>query len=285
MSNIKIAVMSDIHGNYIAFDECINYVLSNGINKFIFLGDYLGEFPNPQKTLSLLYSLDEKFECYFIRGNKEDYWINRSKEINCEWKNGNKSVAAMNYCYQELKSKDIEFFKKMPTSKIINYDGYNPIIACHGTPDSNRTKMLLDDDATVQIINENQGKLILCGHTHCQQKIGDGEPFALNPGAVGVPLHSGGMAQFMILEGTTSGWFYEFMSLPYDVDKEIEEIHSSGLYEIAPYWCQITEHLIRTGKISHGTVLNEALKLCEYKSNWYDIPDEFWKKAIINLID
>ena len=54
---MEIAVFSDIHGNYVAFQRCLDYVLARNINTFIFLGDYLGEFPYPQKTMEMLYNL------------------------------------------------------------------------------------------------------------------------------------------------------------------------------------------------------------------------------------
>ena len=89
---MEIAVFSDIHGNYVAFQKCIEYVLERGIKTFIFLGDYLGEFPYPQKTMEMIYSLKEKYTCFFVKGNKEDYWINRKYENGCEWKDGNLTV-------------------------------------------------------------------------------------------------------------------------------------------------------------------------------------------------
>ena len=62
----------------------------------------------------------EKYQCFFIRGNKEDYWINRRKDINCDWKNGNHSVGAMIYCYENLTAKDIDFLKHYQYVKAFN---------------------------------------------------------------------------------------------------------------------------------------------------------------------
>ncbi len=31
----------DIHGNHAAFEQCVKYALTNNINRFIFLDDYL----------------------------------------------------------------------------------------------------------------------------------------------------------------------------------------------------------------------------------------------------
>lgn len=56
----EIAVFSDIHGNHVAFQQCMEYVQARHINTFIFLGDYLGEFPYPQKTMEMIYGLREK---------------------------------------------------------------------------------------------------------------------------------------------------------------------------------------------------------------------------------
>ena len=137
----KIAVLSDIHGNYIAFQKCLEYVLGMGIRAFIFLGDYLGEFPYPQKTMEILYSLKEKYTCFFLQGNKEDYWISRKYDKNCVWKNGNSTVGAMKYCYKNLTDKDIGFFESLPLCREITFDGAGSILACHGSPDKNNEKM------------------------------------------------------------------------------------------------------------------------------------------------
>lgn len=73
----RIAVIADIHSNYIALKTCIDHALQNKVDRFIFLGDYLGDCACPQKTLQFLYQLAKDFNCSFIRGNKENYWINQ----------------------------------------------------------------------------------------------------------------------------------------------------------------------------------------------------------------
>lgn len=61
---MKIAVLSDIHGNYVALQACIDYALDREIDTFVFLGDYVGELAYPQKTMDILFSLREKY--YYI---------------------------------------------------------------------------------------------------------------------------------------------------------------------------------------------------------------------------
>lgn len=100
-------------------------------------------------------------------------------------------------------------------------------------------------------------------------------------------MHSGGKAQFMILHQNKQEWIYEFISIDYDKEKTIKELRESGLEKAAPYWTQVTKHLILRGEVSHGTVLAKAMKLCEEetgKSYWCDIPNKYWEKAIAELL-
>lgn len=284
---MEIAVFSDIHGNHAAFEQCMDYAEARNIHTFIFLGDYLGEFPYPQKTMELIYALKEKNDCFFIRGNKEDYWIDRRYNTHCEWKDGNRSVGAMKYCYGHQTGRDLEFFQSLSISEEISFKNISAILACHGSPNRNNEKMLFNDDKTNQIIDQCACKYILCGHTHLQGAIRHGGKVVLNPGAVGVPLQSGGKAQFMILHEDMGEWTHEFISLDYDKEKILKEMRESGLEKAAPYWTQVTRHLILTGEVSHGTVLARAMNLCVEeigKARWHDIPDRYWERAIDELL-
>lgn len=267
---MEIAVLSDIHGNYVAFQACLEYARKRNINTFIFLGDYLGEFPYPQRTMDLLYCLREAYTCFFIRGNKEDYWIDRAYNERCEWKNGNLTVGALHYSYNSQTEKDLHFWESLPLCREIRFENAPPLWACHRPPKA-----------------DCPHRYILFGHTHLQCEDRSDDRLFLNPGAVGVPMHSGGKTQFMILCQNEQTWQYEFVSLNYNRDKVIKEIRECGLEREAPYWSRITKHLLSTGKISHGTVLVRAMELCEQAGrtcSWYDIPEEYWQEAIAELI-
>ena len=55
---MEIAVLSDIHGNYVALERCLEYAFSQNIGTFIFLGDYIGELAYPGKTMQILYDFE-----------------------------------------------------------------------------------------------------------------------------------------------------------------------------------------------------------------------------------
>ena len=279
---LNIAVLSDIHGNYAALQKCLDYAENIGIDTFIFLGDYLGELAYPQKTMDILYSVKEKYKCFFIKGNKEDYWINYEKEPK-GWNEYDSTTGCLYYTYHNLKPKDLQFFKSLSLKEELEFDGLLPITICHGSPRKVNEKLLPDNENTFQIMESNSSDYILCGHTHIQGKIEHNGKSVLNAGSVGFSMNSNGKAQFMILNGMQDMWDYEFISLDYDVETVIADLHSSGLSKKAPYWCKVSENLLRTGEVSHGTVLARAMELCKDKygkCNWPDVPEECWEQAV-----
>lgn len=281
---MRIAVISDIHGNHVALEECLRHLETQRIDRYVFLGDYLGEFPYQQKTMELLYKLNDTENCLFIRGNKEDYWLNRRNDTDCEWENGNSSVAAMKYNYENLYERDFRFFEEMPISAGIEIDGMPPLLFCHGTPYSNNAKLLPDNDSTDELLLSITEKYVICGHTHVQRCFYSNETRVINVGAIGVALSGKGrVAQYVILDSASGDWNVEPFDVEYDVGYVEKEIYDSGLFSLAPYWCRITMHLIETGTISHGTVLNEAMNHNNYKDAWYNIPDEDWEAALNKL--
>lgn len=285
---MKIAVLSDIHGNYIALQKCIDYALNKGINTFVFLGDYVGELAYPQKTMEIIYSLKEKYSCFFVKGNKEDYWLNYQANGEKGWNEFDSTTGSLYYTYYNLTPIDLEFFKSLSYTAELEFAGFPSITVCHGSPQKVNEKLLPNNEKTFAIMEENASQYILCGHSHVQGKIEHNDKKVFNAGAVGVSLHGGGKAQFLILEGTQFGWQSEFVSLEYDVEKVIKDLHISGLVKKAPAWCKVSEHLLKTGEISHGTVLAKAMELCRNElgeCNWPNVPEKYWDLAVREMIE
>ena len=280
---LVMAVLSDIHSNYVALEKCLEHAVRAGADTFVFLGDYAGDFAYPRKTMDLLYALKEKYRCFFIKGNKENYWINYEKEPR-GWREYDSTTGILYYTYQNLRQRDMQFFKSLSIKGELTFDGLPPLTICHGSPRKVNEKLLPDDENTFSIIEDDPNDYILCGHTHVQGEIMTHKgKMVLNAGSVGISLQSDGKAQFMILRGVQGAWSHEFVSLEYDRETVIADLHSSGLYKKAPYWCRVSEKCIKTGEISHGTVLERAMELCRERSGecrWPDIPEECWAQAV-----
>ncbi|WP_099468825.1 metallophosphoesterase family protein [Konateibacter massiliensis] len=282
-----IAVLSDIHGNYIALEKCIGYALERGADTFLFLGDYVGELAYPQRTMEMIYSLNSQYACYFVKGNKEDYWLDYIAGGKKGWKEKDSTTGALLYTYNNLTERDISFFGRLSHKQEIQIESMPLMTICHGSPNQVNEKLLPDDEKTFEVMKKEKASLILCGHTHIQTKIEQEGKVVLNPGAAGVPLYSEGKAQFLLLHAENGEWKEEFVSLPYDVAKVISDLHESGLCESAPYWCKVSENLLQNGDIPHSNVLAKAMARCAQENgscNWPNIPEKYWAQAVKEMI-
>lgn len=284
---LDIAVISDIHGNYIALIKVLSIAIKKNISTFIFLGDYVGELAYPQKTMDIIFKMKEKCNCYFIRGNKEDYWLNYHKNGEIGWKENSSTTGCLFYAYKNLRKNDLEFFEELSYVKHVNFDGFPQLTICHGSPDKVNKSIINDDEDTLKMIKKDESDYILCGHTHIQSKIEYENKVVLNPGSAGFSLMDNGKAQFMILHGIEDKWREEFISIDYNKDTVIRELHESGLYDKAPYWCKITECLILNGNVDHNKFLVRAMDLCKKDLGsciWPNIPEKYWKQAVKDML-
>ena len=54
---MTVALLSDIHSNYYAFKACYEDAIKCGTEMFIFLGDYVSDLSEPQRTMDLVYEI------------------------------------------------------------------------------------------------------------------------------------------------------------------------------------------------------------------------------------
>lgn len=283
---MEVAVLSDIHGNHIAFEACIEEVKRRGITHLLLLGDYIGEFAYPQKTMQLLYELQKDYDCHFVRGNKEEYQLDYRKDGESGWKEQDSTTGSLLYVYRNLTADDLDFFEALPITEKVVFPGQKALTICHGSPLRVNQKLLPENEEVLQILKESETDWIICGHTHVQKKFSHARTTVLDVGSVGLPFGTEGRAQFAVLHGNGEDWREEILEIPYDIDRAIAELHEAELDWYAPSWCEVTKHALRNGTISHGSVLNRAMELCRQAEGscvWPDVPERYWKQAVEEL--
>lgn len=265
----------------------MEYSLSRGIRTFFFLGDYAGEFAYPEKVMKYLHALSRECECWFIKGNKENYWLDYRNNGEKGWKDWDSTTGSLVYSYGRLSKEELDFYETLPIMQTVVFPELEPLTLCHGSPFKVNEKLLPGMERTYEVMEMVEAPIILCGHTHVQGKILHNGRRVLNAGSVGVPLGSGGKAQFLILHGGDGTWTEEFISLEYDVESVIRELYEEKLNEHTPCWCRVTEKMLREGNVSHGSVLGRAMELCRAETGdcvWPDIPERFWQQAVKEML-
>ncbi|MCZ2473325.1 metallophosphoesterase family protein [Aquirufa ecclesiirivi] len=231
---MKIAVLSDIHGNINAFEQVLRNSEKEGISKFLFLGDFVGYYYWPEKVLEKLSKLDS----ICIQGNHERILIglleDKIKKEDIIEKYGSGHDLAIN----KLSEKQIDFLINLPESKYIEIDGCK-FQLCHGSPTN--PDQYIYPTTSLEIMNDfnvSGADFVLIGHSHYQFTHKNKDSLLVNVGSVGQSRSIGGLAQWAIIN--TNNRNVQLMSTPYETSDLIK-----NCIEIDPNLPYLREVLLR----------------------------------------
>lgn len=180
---MRLAIVSDIHGNLPALEAVIVSITAAKPDLVINLGDCVSGPLWPKETLQLLQSLNWPT----IRGNCD----REVGETPCE-----KLGASDAYAYDRLSEAERKWLADRPKTQVVS----DRVFACHGIPTDDDTYLLdqVEGKYVVMAARETILKrlgdvttpLVLCGHSHIPHflQVAEGR-FVLNPGSVGLPAH------------------------------------------------------------------------------------------------
>jgi putative phosphoesterase len=215
---MKIAVISDIHGNYDALVSVLTEAKKADVKHLLILGDIVGYYYHPDKILHEL----SQWSCDFIKGNHELILENlihdpsKSDSIRLKYGSGH------NEALKKLTTKQLEFLKNLPITKTVEFDNLTFLMS-HGSPWSN--DFYIYPDCKQNIVKKCDSKVhdfVLIGHSHYAFAIKNTNSVLLNPGSVGQSRQKGGKASWCIID-TENGCF-QMLSTDYSVNVLIKEI-------------------------------------------------------------
>ena len=257
---MRVALLSDIHSNYYAFKACYEDAIKCGAEMFIFLGDYVSDLSEPQRTMDLVYEIQSKYPTVCLRGNREGYMLDRESGRS-SFTHGSKSGSLL-FTYEHLRRKDLEFIRGLKISDTIEIEGVRMEIA-HAAMDNDRFYFDNDDGHTADIFPQMKCDYLLTGHSHKQYIQRNACKTIINPGSVGIPQ-----------DGTVS---CQFREVPYDMADAIHSQFASGLVDYAKYWAIGILYDIITGEECVLKLLSAVEKSGDFTN------EEIWKSAAIEM--
>ena len=160
-----VAVLSDIHSNYYAFKACYEDAIKCGAEMFIFLGDYVSDLSEPQRTMDLVYEIQSKYPTVCLRGNREGYMLD-CESGRSSFNRGSKTGSLL-FTYEHLRKKDLDFIRELKISDTIEIEGVRIEIA-HAAMDNDRYYFDSNDGRTAEIFPQMKCDYLLTGHSHKQ---------------------------------------------------------------------------------------------------------------------
>lgn len=241
---MKIAVLSDIHGNMIALEAAIKDAKEQKVEEYIVLGDIITDLPFTDEAIDRVKELTP----YVIKGNREQYLLQyeQTKE-DAKWKTmQNGSVICY---YHHLRKDNIDYIRNLPEQLKLEFDGVT-IRAVHGSPYSITELLYFETDLMDKVFSDLQEDVLVYGHNHriAQYEERKGKIVA-QVGTLGMHNNGIGKGQYTILTCKNGKVSIKPRTIDYDkkeLKKKIEAV--GGVYPEARIWQNLCYYTIANGK-------------------------------------
>ena len=215
---MKLALISDVHGNLEAFNAVLEEIKRRKIKKIFCLGDIVDYGANPEECIKIII----KNKIVSVQGNHD---LNVVTLENYDWFNES-SKASLKIITKILNKKEKDFLLKLP--KTIKHEN---MFLVHASPRDYLYEYVYPDtpDSLLEeFFNIAKKKIIIMGHTHIPfVKILRSNRLVINPGSIGQPRDKNNKASFCILDNKKLD--AKIIRIEYDIDKAAEKILELGM--------------------------------------------------------
>jgi predicted phosphodiesterase len=229
---LRLAILSDVHGNRDALDAALKEVERAAPDRILVLGDLVFNGPHPAETMERIMALDAA-GAYVIAGNTDVAVADGDYTAAFPWLDevpaGHR--AAAEWARDELGDEQLEYLRRLPAERRLSY-GEELVLATHASPGSQTAGLPpdLDPALTVQRVTRTDARVICCGHTHVADLREFGRKLLLNPGSCGYAFDGTPDACWALLtleEGAEPA--AELRRASYDPHAAAEAVASRGL--------------------------------------------------------
>jgi len=213
-SDMKIAIISDLHGNYEALRS-----LPAGYDELWVLGDLVNYGPEPGAVVDFA----KANSSVIVRGN-HDHSIGYDVDPRCRARYQKMADLTRRYSASVLKKDQKEFLRQLPLKLELKRQDTS-FYLCHSKPsDPLYSYCPEQSEEWVKELGQVKADVLLVGHTHIPFVRQIGDRAVVNPGSLGQPKNGKSDACFAIWEDGS----FSLKSFPYAVDETIGRLRALG---------------------------------------------------------
>lgn len=234
---MRLAVLSDIHGNLLALEAVLADVREQGEpDAYWVLGDLVAFCPWPSNTLARLRALPN---AAFLRGNTDRYLVTGRRpaapvDSRADWERMPEALrmrdATFRWAVERLSYRNYVFLRDLPTTLERDVHDYGRILAVHATLEDDETNVYPDtpQDQLRAYVADLDARLLLYGHTHrTMNRPVDGVRL-VNGGSVGLPLDGNPRSAYALLDFEDGACSVTIRRVAYDREAVLDEMERVG---------------------------------------------------------
>lgn len=217
---MKLAFISDIHGNATALEAVLKDIDERNINKIFILGDICFRGSEPQRSLDIVRSLNVDV----IKGNADEWLVRGIQDDEVPITVHSMMERERDWTVSKLNEESVNYLKNLPTQLTLKFDGIK-IHAFHSTP-TNLFDVVQPDDSD-SVFNEkimtSDANLYVYGHIH--------KPFirfvkgkcVVNSGSVGLPFDGLNKASYALIDIEGTNVDFSIIRIDYEVERVVKQ--------------------------------------------------------------
>jgi predicted phosphodiesterase len=234
---MRLAILSDIHGNPVALDAVLADIQSQGeVDAYWVLGDFAALGYDPVTPLEKLTALSH---ASFTRGNTDRYVVTGDLPVQPEkaledpallpqvieaarsfsWTRGYVSAAGW-----------LDWLTNLPLEVRLTLPDGTRLLGVHASPgrdDGAGIQSKHSDGKLEQRLAGCEADLVIVGHTHVPLDRQVGRIHVINLGSISNPVTSGLQATYVLLDADVNGYSIQLRRVDYDREAVIKAIEQS----------------------------------------------------------
>lgn len=215
---MKIAFVSDIHGNATALEAVLADIEKKKADKIVVMGDISYRGPEPKKSLDLVRNLNTAV----IKGNADE-WLHRGiKDGEVPDQVLDTMREEREWAVGQLSDEDMEYLRNLPSEVTVDLTDKIKAHCFHATPESlfEVVKPTESDKVLEEKLMQNQeADIYLYGHIHLPYVRYINGKCVANLGSVGLPFDGLNHASYLMAEGDKEQFNIGIQRVQYDIEK------------------------------------------------------------------
>lgn len=235
---MKLAFISDIHGNALALEAVLENIKQQEVDKVIVLGDICFRGPEPKRSLDLVRSM----EADVIKGNADEWVVRGIQEGEVPIDSLGMMNAERDWTLARLDEERVTYLNNLPTELKLSYGNIN-IHAFHATPNSlfEVVPPFADDEHLVEKLFLNDADLYIYAHIHKPYIRSIRGKCVMNIGSVGLPFDGLHKPSYALVDINGANFTTSIVRVDYDVTKVINQFNQSD-YPNVPFMTKLLEN-------------------------------------------
>ena len=249
---MRIATISDIHGNSVALEAVLNDFKTEHIDHIVCLGDVVSGGPQPGEVVAQLKTLNAPV----VMGNMDTWCLNPHPDEG-KSENARRGDEIQLWGVRTLSPDDLDYIRTFQATVEIPLDANTSLLCFHGSPQFNDDVIVstTPDEEMERMLSGYHAMVLAGGHTHTQMIRYHADSTMINPGSVGAPIHARERirratqrppndlpdreyppwAEYGVIAWENRSLRIELRRVPIDIDLLVKKTHESGMPH-ADWW-------------------------------------------------